>query len=102
MRVSCRGGKKGASAETLVELPTVDLKEGGRECVICKEEMKVGRDVCKLPCEHLFHWRCVLPWLKNNDMCPCCRYRLPSDDVFGEIQRLWEMLIKLGAKQSLV
>ncbi|KAI9122380.1 hypothetical protein K1719_007069 [Acacia pycnantha] len=102
VRASCGGGKKGASPETVVGLPAVEVKESGRECVICKEEMKVGKEVCELPCEHLFHWSCILPWLSNSDTCPCCRHRLPSDDVFGEIQRLWDMLIKSSDRQSLV
>ncbi|CAI8602687.1 unnamed protein product [Vicia faba] len=88
-----------ASAATVVSLPAVRVCVGGRECVICKDEMRVGRDVCELPCQHLFHWMCILPWLGKRNTCPCCRFRLPSDDVFGEIQRLWEVLVKIGAKQ---
>lgn len=91
---------KGAAAETVAGLPTVVVEEGGGECVICKEEMKVGKEVCELPCQHLFHWSCVLPWLKHNDTCPCCRHRLPSDDVFGEIQRLWDVFTKLSTRES--
>lgn len=87
-----------ASAATVVALPAVEVSVGGRECVICKDEMRVGRDVCELPCQHLFHWVCILPWLGKRNTCPCCRFRLPSDDVFGEIQRLWEVLVKIGEK----
>ncbi|KAK7279408.1 hypothetical protein RJT34_24460 [Clitoria ternatea] len=88
-----------ASAVTVVALPSVEVTVGGRECVICKEEMRKGRDVCELPCQHLFHWMCILPWLGKRNTCPCCRFRLPSDDVFGEIQRLWEILVKTGTTQ---
>ncbi|CAL5207171.1 unnamed protein product [Lathyrus oleraceus] len=87
-----------ASAATVVSLPAVGVSVGGRECVICKDEMRVGRDVCELPCQHLFHWMCILPWLGKRNTCPCCRFRLPSDDVFGEIQRLWEVLVKIGSR----
>lgn len=99
--LDCGGGKEvrevAASAATVVALPSVEVREGGGECVICKEEMRIGRDVCELPCQHLFHWKCILPWLGKRNTCPCCRFRLPSDDVFGEIQRLWEVLLKMGA-----
>lgn len=71
---------------------------GGIECVICKEEMREGRDVCKFPCQHLFHWMCILPWVKKRNTCPCCRFQLPSDDIFGEIQRLWGILVKASGK----
>lgn len=84
------------SVATVVALPSVEVMISGSECAICKEDMKEGRDVCKLPCNHLFHWMCILPWLRKRNTCPCCRGRLPTDDVFGEIERLWELLAKLG------
>ncbi|KAF3946469.1 hypothetical protein CMV_027267, partial [Castanea mollissima] len=34
----------------------------------------------------------------KRNTCPCCRFELPTDDVFGEIQRLWNVLIKVGNK----
>ncbi|XP_054782886.1 E3 ubiquitin-protein ligase SGR9, amyloplastic-like [Prosopis cineraria] len=96
--MDCGGGKGGgevaASRAAVVALPRVEVRAGGRECVICKEEMRVGRDVCELPCQHVFHWNCILPWLSKKNTCPCCRFRLPSDDVLREIQRLWEVLVK--------
>ncbi|PON72794.1 43kDa postsynaptic protein [Parasponia andersonii] len=88
------GGDVAAAVSTVVALPSA-VASGGAECAICREEMRGGREVCELPCRHLFHWRCVLPWLKKRNTCPCCRFQLPTDDVFGEIQRLWEVLIKM-------
>ncbi|KAI8556471.1 hypothetical protein RHMOL_Rhmol05G0255500 [Rhododendron molle] len=97
--MGCGGGKAGrevaASVAAVVALPSVSGVVG-RECVICKEDMREGRDVCELPCDHLFHWICILPWLKKRNTCPCCRYRLPTDDVYGEIERLWEVVVKVG------
>lgn len=84
------------SVAAIIALPCVEMSGGGRECVICKEEMEMGRDVCELPCEHLFHWMCILPWLTKKNTCPYCRHRLPTDDVVGEIQRLWEHLAKIA------
>ncbi|XP_016493309.1 E3 ubiquitin-protein ligase SGR9, amyloplastic-like [Nicotiana tabacum] len=91
------------SVAIVVALPSVEVSGGrGRECVICKEEMKEERDVCKLPCHHLFHWICVLPWLKTRNTCPCCRFQLPSDDVFAEIRRLWEIVVKTSDSAKFV
>ncbi|KAG8374279.1 hypothetical protein BUALT_Bualt11G0115000 [Buddleja alternifolia] len=92
-------GKEGteevaASTAAVVALPSVEVNGG--ECVICKEEMKEGREVCELPCSHLFHWMCILRWLKKRNTCPCCRHRLPTDDVRREIERLLEDLVKIG------
>ncbi|EXB58572.1 E3 ubiquitin-protein ligase RING1-like protein [Morus notabilis] len=89
------GRETAATVAAVVALPSVG-GGGGEECVICREEMREGRDVCGLPCQHKFHWRCVLPWLRRRNTCPCCRFRLPTDDVFGEIQRLWDIVVKMS------
>ena len=43
--MGCGGGKGGgdvaASTAAVVAMPAVEVREGGRECVICKEEMRV-------------------------------------------------------------
>lgn len=92
------GKEVAAAPAVVVALPSVDVKcGGGGECVICKEDMREGREVCELPCGHLFHWMCILPWLRKRNTCPCCRFRLPADDVFGEIERLWELLVKISS-----
>lgn len=94
------GREVAASAVAVVALPSVEVVGVGIECVICKEEMREGRDVCELPCEHLFHWICILQWLRKRNTCPCCRFELPTDDVFAEIKRLWEVLVKMGNRSS--
>lgn len=92
------GGDVAAAVAAVVALPSVEVSGGGVavECVICKEEMREGREVCELPCQHLFHWKCILPWFRKRNTCPCCRFQLPTDDVFGEIQRLWDVLAKMS------
>ena len=95
-----RGEKEGyeipAARAAVVALRAVEVLNaaGEVECVICKEEMREGRDVCEMPCQHLFHWKCILPWLSKRNTCPFCRFQLPTDDVFSEIQRLWDILVK--------
>ncbi|KAJ9554893.1 hypothetical protein OSB04_009507 [Centaurea solstitialis] len=91
------GREVAASVAAVVALPSVEVQQGGKECVVCKEEMRQGRDVCELPCEHRFHWMCILPWLVKRNTCPCCRHRLPTDDLYGEIERQWAVLVKIGA-----
>ncbi|KDP29046.1 hypothetical protein JCGZ_16435 [Jatropha curcas] len=104
--VGKEGREVAASPAAVVALPTVEVKgggggggDGGGECGICKENMRRGRDVCELPCKHLFHWMCILPWLTKRNTCPYCRFELPTEDAFGEIQRLWNLLIKKGGAE---
>ncbi|KAF3434419.1 hypothetical protein FNV43_RR25522 [Rhamnella rubrinervis] len=49
-------------------------------CSICLADYK-GRDLLRLlpDCGHLFHLKCVDPWLRLNPTCPMCRSSpLPS------------------------
>jgi hypothetical protein len=36
----------------------------GDDCSVCKEQFTVGEELLKLPCTHLYHRDCVIPWLK--------------------------------------
>lgn len=59
-------------------------KELGSEtasCSVCKDEYEVKQNLLYLPCKHLFHDDCILPWLKERNSCPTCRHELPTDDV---------------------
>jgi len=51
------------------------------ECAICLEEFK-GVDIIKAfsTCQHIFHKKCLLNWLKTHNKCPLCNHDL-SDDM---------------------
>lgn len=42
-------------------------------CPICSEDFAVDNCETKLPCSHIFHRACVLPWLEMKQNCPICR-----------------------------
>lgn len=47
---------------------------GGGSCSICLGEYKEGDLLRLLPvCGHLFHTKCVDPWLRLHATCPVCR-----------------------------
>ncbi|KAK9685013.1 hypothetical protein RND81_10G249800 [Saponaria officinalis] len=48
-----------------------------RECVICLERLEEGVEVIKMPCLHMYHNQCLIPWLLKNHFCPFCRFQLP-------------------------
>ena len=51
------------------------------QCAICLEEFK-GIDIIKAftTCQHIFHKKCLLNWLKTHNKCPLCNHDL-SDDI---------------------
>ncbi|KAG8079269.1 hypothetical protein GUJ93_ZPchr0007g4272 [Zizania palustris] len=61
-------------------------------CVVCLSSMEEGDEVRVLRCRHLFHRRCLDPWLqqaRSPATCPLCRCRLltspdEEDDDGGE------------------
>jgi len=65
-------------------------KEFGFEncCAVCKDEFDIGEECIYMPCNHYFHGNCLIPWLKERNSCPICRYELPTDDAdFEEMKK---------------
>lgn len=57
------------------------------ECLVCQETFVDEDKLFKLPCKHLFHIDCILPWIEKHNTCPSCRYELPTDNFGHENQR---------------
>lgn len=43
------------------------------------DSFEAGCEVKELPCSHLYHSECILPWLQKNNTCPVCRSALPGE-----------------------
>ncbi|XVE75395.1 hypothetical protein DITRI_Ditri12bG0090800 [Diplodiscus trichospermus] len=54
-------------------------KHSEEKCSVCMEEMLLGSQVITgMPCSHVFHGYCIVQWLKTSNMCPVCRFKLPT------------------------
>ena len=89
-------GNPPASKDSVEKLKKIKIneekmKEFGIEnsCAVCKDEFNIGEECLLMPCEHHFHENCLIPWLKERNSCPICRYELPTDDKdFEEMKKL--------------
>ncbi|RWS26060.1 E3 ubiquitin-protein ligase RNF115-like isoform X1 [Leptotrombidium deliense] len=52
---------------------TQDQVDKNLQCTVCMEDYKLAEDVKKLPCTHLYHHECIVPWLEMHGTCPICR-----------------------------
>eukprot|EP01041_Mallomonas_annulata_P005206 gene5206-10421_t len=70
----------------------VDMLCDQPSCPICSEDYVLGEVVTKLPCTHVFHRTCVLPWLEMKRTCPICRFELTdSIPTMQDLLKLSEM-----------
>lgn len=76
-------GPRPASKSAMESLPThvisVDSADADACCCICTDPIDVGDEVKTLPCNHFYHSECIIKWLGISNVCPLCRYELPSD-----------------------
>ncbi|XP_072955019.1 uncharacterized protein [Typha angustifolia] len=81
-----RRGAPPAAASFVARLPSVVIsrkhyeKNGSLICPVCKDSLSINTEAKQLPCLHLYHPSCILPWLSTRNSCPVCRYELPTDD----------------------
>ncbi|KAI3992413.1 hypothetical protein MKX01_022504 [Papaver californicum] len=47
-------------------------------CVICMDKFESGTVVTYMPCSHIFHEVCRVPWLQENNSCPLYRLEIQS------------------------
>uniref|UniRef100_A0A8D0G600 E3 ubiquitin-protein ligase RNF181 n=1 Tax=Sphenodon punctatus TaxID=8508 RepID=A0A8D0G600_SPHPU len=73
-----------ASRQAVQSLPTVRVTpaqaDKGLKCPVCLLEFEEDEGAKQMPCQHLFHGGCILPWLGKTNSCPLCRHELPTDD----------------------
>jgi hypothetical protein len=47
------------------------------ECSICQERVQLNENMSVLPCNHVFHYNCLVKWSDHGRNCPLCREEIP-------------------------
>ncbi|KAK6925450.1 Zinc finger, RING-type [Dillenia turbinata] len=80
-----RYGTPPASKSAVEGLPSIKvtdelLASDSSQCAVCMDTFELGTEAKQMPCKHIYHSDCILPWLELHNSCPVCRYELPTDD----------------------
>ncbi|GMH10337.1 hypothetical protein Nepgr_012178 [Nepenthes gracilis] len=77
-----RRGPLPAPDSAIDAMPTVKITQShlrtDSHCPVCKDKFELGTDARKMPCDHIYHSECIIPWLVRHNSCPVCRLELPS------------------------
>ncbi|KAM7501871.1 hypothetical protein LguiB_000775 [Lonicera macranthoides] len=78
-----RSDQPPASKVAVESLPTIEIADvhidSESHCAVCKEAFLLGSEAREMPCKHIYHSDCILPWLSLRNSCPVCRHELPTD-----------------------
>ncbi|CAL1387381.1 unnamed protein product [Linum trigynum] len=73
-----------ASKAAIESMPTVIISEKHTSteshCAVCMDAFEIESEAREMPCKHLYHSDCILPWLSLRNSCPVCRHELPAAD----------------------
>lgn len=68
--------------QTIEQCDEYSIDDGNtiiKECLICYEP-NMESEVVKLPCNHIFHKKCILQWFKLKNTCPLCRTLFAAEE----------------------
>lgn len=82
-----RRGPPPAARSSIDSMPVVKIIQrhlrGDSHCPVCKEKFELGSEAREMPCKHLYHSDCIIPWLTQHNSCPVCRQELPPQSFGG-------------------
>ncbi|KAL3530120.1 hypothetical protein ACH5RR_009442 [Cinchona calisaya] len=77
-----RQGPAPAPRSAIDGMPTIKISQrhlnSDSHCPVCKDKFELGTEARQMPCNHIYHSDCIVPWLVQHNSCPVCRVELPS------------------------
>ncbi|XP_022874871.1 probable E3 ubiquitin-protein ligase RHC2A [Olea europaea var. sylvestris] len=74
-----------ASKSFIESMPRINIASShvnsDSHCAVCKEAFALGSEALEMPCKHIYHSDCIIPWLSLRNSCPVCRHELPSETI---------------------
>lgn len=86
-----RRGPPPAATTSIDAMPTVKITQrhlrSDSHCPVCKDKFEIGSEARQMPCNHLYHSDCIVPWLVQHNSCPVCRQELPPQGSLSSSSR---------------
>jgi len=81
LTMSDRRGPPPAARSLIDAMPTIRITPAhirlDSHCPVCKDKFELGTEAREMPCNHIYHSDCIVPWLVQHNSCPVCRVELP-------------------------
>ncbi|KAL6853990.1 hypothetical protein ACP4OV_020019 [Aristida adscensionis] len=71
-------GNPPASKAAVESMPTVLVAAADSHCAVCTDAFELAAEATEMPCGHIYHRHCILPWLALRNSCPVCRHEMPA------------------------
>ncbi|KAE9614886.1 hypothetical protein Lal_00036098 [Lupinus albus] len=76
-----RHGPPPAARSSIDAMPTIRITQAhlrsDSHCPVCQDKFELGCEAREMPCNHIYHSDCIVPWLVQHNSCPVCRIELP-------------------------
>lgn len=80
-----RQGPPPASRSSIDAMPMIKITQrhlrSDSHCPICQDKFELGSEARQMPCNHMYHSDCIVPWLVQHNSCPVCRQELPPQGL---------------------
>ena len=67
-------------------------EDGDGKCAICLNDIKMSEKRGALPCNHIFHIKCIMTWSKIDRSCPLCKKQFGHIESFTPVMIIMKQL----------